>query len=81
MSGDQSGHLSGDRTSLTDVDRSALRPLWQAVHERLSSGRAVSRVHVGPLDDDQREALADLLGMDRLPGPGPPSRWRGWKRR
>ena len=46
----------------------ALVPLWRAVHSRLSSGRAVSRVRIGPLDDDQRVAVADLLGMDRTPG-------------
>ncbi len=45
----------------------ALTPLWQAAHERLSSGRVVSRVRVGPLTEDERVALADLLGMDRLP--------------
>lgn len=49
------------------LDRPALRPLWQAVHERLSSGRPVSRVRIGTLDDEQRGALADLLGLDRLP--------------
>jgi uncharacterized protein (TIGR02679 family) len=43
-------------------------PLWQAVHARLSSGLPVSRVKVGPLDLDQRTALADLLGSARLPG-------------
>ncbi|WIY05515.1 TIGR02679 family protein [Amycolatopsis mongoliensis] len=46
----------------------ALMPLWQAVHARLSSGRPVSRVNVGPLDFDQRTAVADLLGSARLPG-------------
>jgi uncharacterized protein (TIGR02679 family) len=45
----------------------ALAPLWRAVHERLSSGRPVSRIRVGPLTGEQRVALADLLGMDRLP--------------
>jgi uncharacterized protein (TIGR02679 family) len=45
----------------------ALSPLWRAVHERLSSGRAVSRVRVGPLSEEQRVAVADLLGLDRLP--------------
>jgi len=60
-----------DREPLSDVNRPALRPLWQAVHERLSSGRPVSRVRIGPLDADQREAIADLLGMDRLPDPRP----------
>jgi uncharacterized protein (TIGR02679 family) len=49
------------------LDGNALRPLWRAVHERLSSGRPVSRVRIGPLDDEQRGALADLLGLDRLP--------------
>jgi uncharacterized protein (TIGR02679 family) len=45
----------------------ALSPLWRAAHERLSSGRSVSRIRVGPLTEEQRIALADLLGMDRLP--------------
>ncbi|KAA9161585.1 TIGR02679 family protein [Amycolatopsis acidicola] len=48
--------------------QTALKPLWLAVHDRLSSGQAVSRVRVGPLDDTQRAAIADLLGLDRLPG-------------
>jgi len=45
-----------------------LAPLWQAVHHRLSSGRPVTRVRVGPLDSRQQSALADLLGLGRLPG-------------
>lgn len=49
------------------LDRPELKPLWQAVHDRLSAGRPVSRVRVGPLDDLGREAVADLLGLDRLP--------------
>lgn len=49
------------------LGRPALRPLWQAMHDRLSSGRQVSRVRVGLLDGRQREAVADLLGLDRLP--------------
>ncbi|MFF7143163.1 TIGR02679 family protein [Streptomyces nodosus] len=51
--------------------RPELRPLWHTVHSRLSSGRPVTRVRLGPLDDAQREALADLLGLDRLPDPRP----------
>lgn len=46
---------------------SALAPLWRTVHARLSSGRTVSRVRVGPLDAAQRAAIADLLGAQRLP--------------
>lgn len=49
------------------LHRPELRPLWQTVHNRLSSGRPVTRVRLGPLDEAQREALADLLGLDRLP--------------
>ncbi|MGW2052754.1 TIGR02679 family protein [Streptomyces sp. NPDC001840] len=49
------------------LDRPELAPLWRAVHDRLSSGRPVSRVTLGPLDLAGREALADLLGLDRLP--------------
>jgi uncharacterized protein (TIGR02679 family) len=45
-----------------------LAPLWRAIHDRLSSGRAVSRVKIGPLDLGQQTALADLLGLARLPG-------------
>jgi len=48
-----------------------LAPLWQAVHGRLSSGRPVSRVRIGPLDARQQAALADLLGLPRLPGERP----------
>jgi hypothetical protein len=48
-----------------------LAPLWQAAHDRLSSGRPVSRVRVGPLDSRQQAALADLLGLGRMPGEYP----------
>ncbi|MEW1648684.1 TIGR02679 family protein [Streptomyces sp. NPDC091219] len=51
--------------------RPELRPLWHTLHDRLSSGRPVTRVRLGPLDDAQREALADLLGLDRLPDTSP----------
>ncbi|MGW3955764.1 TIGR02679 family protein [Streptomyces sp. NPDC004752] len=51
--------------------RPELRALWVTVHDRLSSGRPVARVRLGPLDAAQREALADLLGLDRLPDPRP----------
>lgn len=46
----------------------ALLPLWRALHDRFSSGKQVTRVRVGPLDDTQRSAIADLLGMTRYPG-------------
>lgn len=47
----------------------ALMPLWRALHQRLSTGRPVTVVRVGPLDADQQEAFADLLGLARTPGP------------
>ncbi|WP_327582516.1 TIGR02679 family protein [Nonomuraea sp. NBC_00507] len=47
----------------------ALRPVWAALHERLSSGHQVSRVKVTGLEDEQQAAVADLLGLDRYPGP------------
>jgi uncharacterized protein (TIGR02679 family) len=45
-----------------------LEPVWAALHQRLSSGRPVSRVTVRGLDAAQQAALADLLGLDRYPG-------------
>jgi uncharacterized protein (TIGR02679 family) len=45
-----------------------LRPVWQALHERLSSGHQVSRVRVAGLETEQQAAVADLLGLDRYPG-------------
>jgi len=45
----------------------ALAPLWTALHARLCSGLPVVRVRLPELTDDQRHALADLLGRDRLP--------------
>ncbi|MFC9248746.1 TIGR02679 family protein [Streptomyces sp. NPDC057136] len=53
------------------LDRPEMAPLWQAFHARLSAGQPVTRVRIGPLDEDARSALADLLGLDRLPGPHP----------
>lgn len=47
---------------------SDLRPVWEVLHRRLSEGRPVHRIKVGPLTDTQRSAVADLLGDARLPG-------------
>ncbi|WP_217224594.1 TIGR02679 family protein [Streptomyces anulatus] len=58
-------------TPAARLNRTALRPVWQTIHDRLSSGRPVARVRLGPLDDEQREALADLMGWDRLPDTHP----------
>jgi uncharacterized protein (TIGR02679 family) len=47
-----------------------LLPLWRAVHDRLSAGGPVSSVRVGAWTAQEREAVADLLGLDRVPAPG-----------
>jgi uncharacterized protein (TIGR02679 family) len=49
-------------------DRPDLAPLWRALRHRLErSSEPVRQLRVGPLSPDQRVALADLLGLDRLP--------------
>lgn len=53
------------------LDRPGPAPLWRAFHDRLSTGQPVARVRTGPLDEAARSAVADLLGLDRLPGPRP----------
>ncbi|WNF25320.1 SbcC/MukB-like Walker B domain-containing protein [Streptomyces sp. C11-1] len=58
-------------TPAARLNRPALRPVWQTIHNRLSSGRPVARVRLGPLGDEQCEALADLMGWDRLPDTHP----------
>ena len=54
---------------MNGFDPGPLLPLWQVVHQRLGSGRPVTRVRVSGLSDTARVALADLLGLDRLPAP------------
>ncbi|RVX40367.1 uncharacterized protein (TIGR02679 family) [Nonomuraea polychroma] len=64
------GRLPGDVPAVPERLRAAaLRPVWTALHERLSSGHQVSRVKVTGLDAEQQAAVADLLGLDRYPGP------------
>ncbi len=58
--------------SVPDSLRAAeLAPLWEAAHHRLSAGRPVTRLRLGPLSAGERSALADLLGEARLPGERP----------
>lgn len=48
--------------------RPGLEPLWDEMARRFSaSGRPVTTVVVGDLPEESRVALADLLGLDRLP--------------
>lgn len=49
-----------------------LRPLWHELGRRLgASARPVRRVRLRGLDDGQRDALADLLGLAHRPEPDP----------
>ncbi|MFD6156714.1 TIGR02679 family protein [Nocardia sp. NPDC060256] len=68
---DPAGQVDGrqvtDRSRVRQLSP-ALNPLWRALHERFSAGRVVQRVRVGPLDAEQRGAIADLFGLLRLPG-------------
>ncbi|WUD04152.1 TIGR02679 domain-containing protein [Streptomyces sp. NBC_00523] len=59
---------SGDTT----LRRPELHPVCQTGHDRLPSGSPITRVRLALLDETQREALADLLDLDRLPDPQPP---------
>ncbi|GAA1108869.1 TIGR02679 family protein [Nocardiopsis metallicus] len=59
MSSDVPNHLAEE----------ALSPLWNAVHDRLSSGATVRSVTVRNLDEVSQAALADLLGLASYPGP------------
>jgi uncharacterized protein (TIGR02679 family) len=50
------------------ADRPGLAPLWAELARRLgASDRPVRTVRLTGLDDAQREALADLLGLSSLP--------------
>ncbi|WP_245641915.1 TIGR02679 family protein [Nonomuraea candida] len=46
-----------------------LRPVWVALHRRLGAGGPLSRVRVTGLAEAEQAAVADLLGLDRYPGP------------
>lgn len=53
----------------TWIARPGLAPLWAELIRRWeSSARPVSSVTLRGLTESQRQALADLLGIDRLPG-------------
>jgi uncharacterized protein (TIGR02679 family) len=51
------------------LDRPELTPLWAELARRLGEGRPPVTVTVPDLTLAQRRALADLLGLDRLPRP------------
>jgi uncharacterized protein (TIGR02679 family) len=68
------GAVASDRAAQAQArfGRPELAPLWSALRDRLErSAGPVRRVRVGPLSPEQRVALADLLGLDRLPGEAP----------
>jgi uncharacterized protein (TIGR02679 family) len=44
-----------------------LAALWKETHRRLSTGVQVTAIRLRNLSEDERHALAELLGADRLP--------------
>jgi uncharacterized protein (TIGR02679 family) len=44
-----------------------LAVLWKEAHRRLSTGTAVTAIRLRGLNEDERHALAELLGIDGLP--------------
>jgi uncharacterized protein (TIGR02679 family) len=50
------------------LEVAGLAPLVAELSRRFEDGSPVSGVTVRDLDEEQREAIADLLGRDRLPG-------------
>jgi uncharacterized protein (TIGR02679 family) len=48
-------------------DRPGLAPLWDELHRRFGDGRTPTAITLKDLTFDQRRAVADLLGSDRLP--------------
>jgi uncharacterized protein (TIGR02679 family) len=44
-----------------------LAALWKEAHRRLSTGAAVTAIRLRGLNEDERHALAELLGIDGLP--------------
>lgn len=44
-----------------------LAPLWREIHRRLATGAQVTAISLRALTEDERHALAELLGTDRLP--------------
>lgn len=48
-----------------------LNALWKEAHRRLSTGAQVTAIRLRGLTEDERHALAELLGADRLPAADP----------
>ncbi|GAA1868957.1 TIGR02679 family protein [Myceligenerans crystallogenes] len=56
---------------MTDVGwADSLHPLLRECHRRLSTGKPVKSVRLGPIDRAQQGAIADLLGLVSLPTAG-----------
>ncbi|HEX2041656.1 MAG TPA: TIGR02679 family protein [Acidimicrobiales bacterium] len=52
---------------MTPLDRPELAPVWAELARRLGEGRPPVFITLRDLTSTQRRAVADLLGMDRLP--------------
>ncbi|HUD16890.1 MAG TPA: TIGR02679 family protein [Acidimicrobiales bacterium] len=60
--------MTGSDPATRRLEVAGLAPLVAELSRRFADGSAVSVVTVRDLDEEQREAIADLLGQDRLPG-------------
>lgn len=60
--------LTADPGRRAALDRPDLAPLWDELARRFSEGGEPAAVTLRGLSPPQRQALADLLGDDRLPG-------------
>ena len=72
----EEGGAGGAAVGVTDafdrVSRPELQPVWDEVARRMgASERSVTSVTVRHLTDESRTAVADLLGLDRLPPVSP----------
>lgn len=54
--------------ALEHLQRPALQVIWREYARRLNRGDQPEALSLNNLTEDEQQALADLLGMDRLPG-------------
>jgi uncharacterized protein (TIGR02679 family) len=60
--------VTGSDAAALRLEAAGLAPLVAELARRFADGSPVSVVTMRDLDEEQREAIADLLGHDRLPG-------------
>lgn len=56
-----------EASAASRLEVAGLAPLVAELARRFEDGAPVTRITIRDLNDDQRESIADLLGLDRLP--------------